>query len=206
MTKFDEVKSKIEFIQKYLEGKSGEDVYGSKQHRFKLNSTLTEAQITNIERYHNIILPPDYRRFLLEIGNGGMGPGYYGLLPLLGHHYFDPKYLSVPFQYTDVWLYNSENVDLDNETDEEFESRMNGAMPIADYGCSLECYLVITGAEAGNMWWDARGTTHEIAPVVDSDGNHLNFLTWYDMWLTPIYNELNNWIQAFQDYQTRKSS
>jgi hypothetical protein len=37
--------------------------------------------VVQFEKHHNITLPDDYRRFILQAGNGGAGP-HYGLLPL----------------------------------------------------------------------------------------------------------------------------
>src|SRR5437016_4283502 len=56
-------------------------VFGADQHEYRLNPCLTEAQIQKFERAYEITLPPDYRAFLMEVGNGGAGP-YYGIVPL----------------------------------------------------------------------------------------------------------------------------
>lgn len=192
MTKFDEVKSKVEFVQKYLKGKSPETLFGSNRHKFELSPCLSDNEISEFETKHNIVLPAQYRRFISEIGNGGMGPGL-GVIALGFQNYrenpdplYYPEYLSVPFQYTETWNYDFETFDFENEADEEYEYRLAGSIPIALYGCTHECQLVITGEEAGNIWWDERGTDYGILPHTDSNGNHIDFITWYDSWLDEI--------------------
>ena len=48
----------------------------------RLYSPLTEAEATEFEVKHGITLPEGYRRFLIEVGNGGEGPPGYGLARL----------------------------------------------------------------------------------------------------------------------------
>ena len=69
-------------------------VFGTHQHHYLLGPTLTEAEIAAFEDKHEIRLPDDYRVFLAEAGNGGLGPDspmfmgasgagpFYGLLTL----------------------------------------------------------------------------------------------------------------------------
>ena len=47
-----------------------------------LNPCLGEHEVESFEAQYNISLPEAYRRFLLEVGDGGAGPPYYGLVPL----------------------------------------------------------------------------------------------------------------------------
>jgi hypothetical protein len=55
--------------------------FGAAQHRYELRPPLSEARLLEIEAASGCRLPPDYRDFLLELGDGGAGP-YYGLVPL----------------------------------------------------------------------------------------------------------------------------
>lgn len=54
------------------------NLFGSESHAYKLNQPLSNQTLTEFENEHQITLPQDYRAFLEQIGNGGMGP-YYGL-------------------------------------------------------------------------------------------------------------------------------
>ena len=61
--------------------KSRVKVFGSEGHMFACNATLSESVVREFEAQYRIVLPVDYRSFLLEVGNGGAGPAY-GLFPL----------------------------------------------------------------------------------------------------------------------------
>jgi hypothetical protein len=49
-------------------------------------------------------------------------------------------------------------------------SVMNGALPICHKGCALRIWLVVSGGEAGNVWYDGRADYTGIAPVLMRDG------------------------------------
>lgn len=53
---------------------------GSK-HNGRLGRVLSEDEVVAFEREYGITLPEEYRTFLLEVGDGGLGPGG-GLCPL----------------------------------------------------------------------------------------------------------------------------
>ena len=48
---------------------------------FAMNPPAEESDLLTFEERNQVHLPEDYRRFLLEVGNGGAGP-FYGLEPL----------------------------------------------------------------------------------------------------------------------------
>ena len=43
--------------------------------------------------------------------------------------------------------------------------QVNGAIPICHQGCAYRNWLVITGAEAGNVWEDLRADEKGLRPV-----------------------------------------
>src|SRR5947209_1602571 len=45
------------------------------KHKGCVNPVLSEEELVAFERKHRITLPEEYRTFLLEVGNGGLGPG-----------------------------------------------------------------------------------------------------------------------------------
>lgn len=111
------------------------------KHRYQLNPCLTEDEVQAFECQNNVILPDDYRQFLLELGNGGVGPGF-GMLKLLSknHYYYC---LDKPFPYEfpeDMILANG-------------ELNFNGTFPLAEYGCGMVALLVITGKQRGKLWF-----------------------------------------------------
>ncbi|MFC9227489.1 SMI1/KNR4 family protein [Streptomyces decoyicus] len=55
--------------------------FGADTHRYALAPPLPRAEIRAFEEAHGIELPPEYRSFTAEVGNGPAGPGH-GLMPL----------------------------------------------------------------------------------------------------------------------------
>ena len=51
-------------------------VFSSRTHQYRLNPCLSVEQVEDIERRIGLRLPDQYRRFILEVGDGGPGPGY----------------------------------------------------------------------------------------------------------------------------------
>lgn len=156
--------------------------FGDIGHQYYLNPCLSEDEVIDFETQHQIRLPEGYRRFLLEIGNGGLGPDY-GLLELgrfgyrdtLENPEFYSGYLSRPFPHTKAWNYH--DVDQYEEADEEYINQMQGSLYISTRGCTMEVHLVVTGSEAGNLWMDDRGADYGITPL------NVDFITWYISWL-----------------------
>ncbi len=186
-------------------------VFGANGHGYKLNPPLPLAVIEAFEVRHGVSLREDYRRFLIEIGNGGAGP-YYGVLPfgkddddrdwdgggLVG----DP---SKPFLHTSAWNLPESFWDgepdwspdtpieeqdrLMEAWDRELEAHywnpaiMNGAIPVCHRGCALRQWLVIQGDQRGFVWNDSRVDNAGIAPVLDESGQPVTFADWYMGWL-----------------------
>ncbi|MCC5615948.1 SMI1/KNR4 family protein [Nostoc sp. CHAB 5836] len=88
------------------------EVFGSESHQYQFKRCLSNKDIQVFESRYNIRLPSEYRNFLLEIGNGGAGPGY-GLSGLSGIEDEDVipeklcqenyEILSKPFPLTQAW-------------------------------------------------------------------------------------------------------
>lgn len=54
---------------------------GSRTHKYELGTCLTEPELGALESSYGVELPTEYRLFVLNVSNGGVGPGY-GLEPL----------------------------------------------------------------------------------------------------------------------------
>lgn len=188
------------------------NVFGSQAHGFHTYPTLSEKAVGKFEARHRVTLPPEYRGFLIHVGNGGAGPAY-GLFKL-GEmdDGFDYKtwtendgfvgVLSLPFPHTGPWndlseepVYDESRAD-DPEWEDAYErqrdawedrvywnpANVNGAIPICHLGCALRQWLVVTGSEAGNVWDDRRADHGGLKPVRRS-GRRVKFLRWYRSWL-----------------------
>lgn len=205
-----ELKSKHDKLKKLDGGsffKSGlYKTFGSDTHRYKFNPCLTTETLSNFEKSHSITLPPDYKSFLTEIGNGGSGPAY-GLFALLDWNYEleteHNNFLSTDFPYTQKWnnKYALYTDDEDYTLTEEFQKweqeyfsnkHITGSLRICHYGCAIYYLLVVTGTEAGNIWVDDRASDGGIYPALSNiTGQTLTFINWYDEWLNENLKKLS---------------
>jgi hypothetical protein len=183
-------------------------MFGADSHHFALNDPLSEETVGTFETLHGVSLPADYRHFLTAIGNGGAGP-FYGVFPLgtmddaFGLQSWKENdgivcTLAEPFLLEGEWNDLTgkpsevplELIDPEFESKiEEFDARywgssiMNGAIPICHTGCALRIWLVLTGKQAGHLWYDARAEFGGIAAMTLSDGSSLTFAAWYEEWV-----------------------
>jgi len=193
-------------------------VFGAEGHRFILNEPLSEQDVLTFEKEHGIRLPQDYRDFITRLGNGGAGPDY-GLFPLgyrdgdlesplqpwtEGHGFVGV--LSQPFEFDSPWNDTSglPNFDPTDERQDEFDQQMdafekrywssalmNGAFPICHRGCALRLWLVVTGDEAGHVWYDGRADYTGLSPVLTKDGSRASFSSWYFEWLDSCLEQIS---------------
>jgi hypothetical protein len=180
----------------------------------RLNPTLSESELAAFEKEHRITLPEEYRTFLLEVGNGGLGPGY-GLSTLAESAENSPTPdLDKPFPFS-FRLYAEERArwreELRTHSWEEAlarrRERRGGAPPpereYAQLGVLFlatpdppwaSVYLVITGEDRGMMWMYGGecGWVPE-APTSDEDerqiDNFRGFFRWYEDWLDEIVSK-----------------
>jgi hypothetical protein len=184
------------------------DDFCGQVHRDQLNPPLSEAEVRTFEVQHRIVLPPDYREFLLQLGNGGAGPAYgvFKLGWMDGNRGDEPWQenggfvgcLSEPFPHIGAWN-DLEGKPQDNpwERDDraEFERQMNefdrryydtknvnGAIPICHLGCALRQWLVLTGSEAGHVWNDDRADFEGLYPFQYKNAHRMSFMQWYRAW------------------------
>ncbi|MEH2065035.1 MAG: SMI1/KNR4 family protein [Nostoc sp.] len=155
------------------------EVFGSESHQYQFKPCLSNKDIQVFESRYNITLPSEYRNFLLEIGNGGAGPGY-GLSGLLGIEYEDVipekvyqenyEILSNPFTLTKAWndldLIVNNNTSSVTNSDAYFDDKfIQGTLTITNYGCGIYAMLVITGEQSGKIWIDDRTNDNGIYPA-----------------------------------------
>lgn len=195
-------------------------VFGSQVHGFRTYPPLSEEAVCQFEARHCVTLPLEYRGFLIHVGNGGAGPAYglfklgemddrFGHKPWTENGGFVGM-LSLPFPHTGPWndlseepVYDESRED-DLEWEVEYERQMNawedrvywnpanvnGAVPICHLGCALRQWLVVTGAEAGNVWDDQRTDHGGLKPVQQGGRHRVTFLQWYRSWLDDALRQL----------------
>ncbi len=191
---------------KRLQSAPPKSTFGADSHGFELYPSLTDSEVADFEEQHGVALPPEYRDFLVHIGNGGAGPAH-GVFRLgvmdngFGHAKWHAKSdfvgdLSAPFPLTGAWndLTGEPEYDETNEDQYEidlevFEQRywstenVNGAVPVCHLGCAYRQWLVVTGDEAGNVWCDDRADRKGIYPLADDASTRFTFVQWYRQWL-----------------------
>jgi hypothetical protein len=142
------------------------------EHKGCLNPVLSEEEVVAFERQHRITLPKEYRTFLLEVGNGGLGPGY-GLSTLAEAAEESPtRDLDKPFPFSfrlyqedrARWREESRGLSAKEVIALSKERRKAGPPPEMEYVqpgvLSLanpdppwaSVYLVITGEDRGMVW------------------------------------------------------
>lgn len=147
--------------------------FGSGRHNFELRPCADPDDLATFESLCEITLPPDYRRFILELGDGGAGPAY-GLLSLAAALTHDPTpvgpdLLQQPFPHTDPT----------SAPDASAVPRAPrpGSITLCDEGPHHSHFLVITGPAHGTLWIDHTPAGGGYQPL------HVTFLTWYERWL-----------------------
>ena len=180
---------------------------GALEHEYRLHPTLPEQALAGFEREHGLTLPAEYRLFLAQAGNGGAGP-YDGLVPLAAWRpelmlvgmvvEFEgdrPRMVDGKPVFVDI----RPRPEIDRPADPSrpfllegpWPRRDNDVLPAEDAhpldGCTLlsemgdgyQCFLVVTGRRAGEVWEDfTHGEAYEaIRPA------GCTFLAWYERWL-----------------------
>jgi hypothetical protein len=189
----------------------GLKLFGADKHKYHLAPTLSNEEVSHLEAQYKMTLPEGYRRFLLEVGDGGAGP-YYGLHSLSEAIKYsgttrEPDILSRPFpleKALDLFEKCGEAGSWDDyfariETDEKYYdkvrrcvSRFNkphytqGTLYLCDYGDGIAFRLVVTGPQVGNIWIDDRvggfGGLFPLSPEGKASPP-TSFLKWYENWL-----------------------
>lgn len=177
-------------------------IFGSTSHKYQFNVKLSNNQLFNFENNHKIILPEDFRKFILHIGNGGCGPDY-GLLKIEKGILDVPHYpkeseiinLSNPFRFDTLWNLEYQGDEEYQQWEEKyFDSKWcDGMLRICDRGCGTFVNLVITGKERGNVWIDDRANDGGIYPFNYYKGVYkTSFVEWYSNWIEESLQKFNS--------------
>jgi hypothetical protein len=179
-------------------------VFGARAHKYQTHPALP-ATIVAFERAHGARLPDAFRAFLLEVTDGGAGPGY-GLfslerspgddvaedLALLAQPFESEVYFSLEAPDPDA----AEDEDAHEAAMSEYWREMPGTMTLCHYGCALRAQLVVTGPLAGMVVFDARADMAGVRPFgskqrewngwkvpLADDPTSLDLLAWYRDWI-----------------------
>jgi SMI1 / KNR4 family (SUKH-1) len=138
---------------------------------------VSREEVEAFETEHGIALPEGYRRFVLEIGNGG--EKFYDIVPLgrVPRHFHrraedEFARLANPFPFTKFWVWEAE----DSPDEARMEQVGDGRLILGDQGCGIYWALIVTGPQRGQMWHLTGEGIQPCAPPRD-------FLSWYEYWL-----------------------
>ena len=185
-------------------------IFGADDHRFLLNPVLTRAELLDVESAVGVRLPADYGSFLVEVGNGGAGPGF-GIAAVvrrgdswlwtgndaaavakLGVEFapFGPQVLAdhqrarpAEDHFADHESYVAACRSWVQREDELYDEESYGTLAIAEQGCGHCWRLVVSGPYRGLVWDDARGSDMPLTPLTDRAGDRVGFGRWYLDWL-----------------------
>lgn len=202
------MKSQLVSIQSKLKRLIEKDrkltTFGADVHQYELNQTLSEDYLQKWQEKYNVQLPTDYRDFLTQIANGGVGP-YYGLYSLEEamqeaenfsyinetENIAEPFAIDFPISKTEtddfIKYYNQCLDDGEDDEIQYFDSitPLTGAIFLAEYGCGWSYFLVVKGDLAGTVWFQGD----YLSPCI-YENRILSFSEWYEEWLNKSLADL----------------
>lgn len=153
------------------------------------SSGVTSSRIEAFEARWGIVLPDEYRAFLLTVGDGAPGP-WGGLIPL-GYEP-DPSTgelvplseeigarIREPFKGSTDGA-ESELAEERDDGDPREEATWDGVLPLAWGGDTMWAWLVVTGPERGRVWETESGSWF---PAATPLCRPVTFREWYAVWL-----------------------
>jgi hypothetical protein len=216
MARLDDIKQKLTELQRL---DSGLQFWGARNHEYRLHAPLAVDELRRYEEQYGVRFPESYASFLLELGNGGAGPGV-GLYTLSEsvskfeekcdwckkHRYVRPC-LDLPFpantMLAEVMCKIHEQVANDiyeqmKRPKVHLPSNIDGVMEVSNESC-CQLYLVVTGDQRGCIW-SAGNQEDDWLPAGD-DPNRLGFLDWYESWLdgSLMPGALESWLNSTGD-------
>ena len=156
--------------------------------RSLLSAPLDSGFVEAFEASHQVRLPEDYRAFLLQVGDGGDGPGLY--MRPLGAPFDD----SAPWEEGTVHRAPGEPNELLHQpfshtqpvhlpADATWADTTAGALLLFDHGCALWDMLVVTGPERGHIWLDRLADDEGLRPATHGGAQRVGFAEHYCRWL-----------------------
>lgn len=186
------IREKLKYLQEQGWRKY-QDNFAVWSHQLVINPPIPLEELIDFEKTYSLSLPEGYRRFLLEIGNGGAGP-YYGLIPLekWTTAYWDENY-GFRFNKLEHLLGECKARPLSDKDygvrpeDEWLPDWSRGTITLCDQGCNYYGLLVVRGKERGRICYMAMMGEPYYMPDLD-------FLSWYERWLDEVLTgNQNGW-------------
>jgi hypothetical protein len=174
-------------------------------HGFVFAEKLSESDVRRVESEAELVLPAEYRAFLLRFGDGEVGPARYrrlrdGLHPTSGQ----PFPLTTPFlgccSPAHQRLSEKEKWKAFHGLSREWDliPKDHGVLSLCDYGCSMYGVLITNGPFCGKVWM-LSGDAAYYGPFGGAEALHdentpsewipgesprdYSFFEWYESWL-----------------------
>lgn len=177
-------------------------IFGAEQHGYALQQ-ITRRDLLDLETHIGVILPSDYRTWLLEVGYGA-GP-YYGL--------FSPQRIAEELRYSESGTGGdvADASKIDSGQLQRFfaairdggssvgngisANSMIGAVPVGEQGCGGYSQILVAGEYRGAMFGECEEVlAYQATPLTAfwpeavsrnpaADQHPLSFLQWLDHWL-----------------------
>lgn len=183
-------------VEAVSERDTGLSIFGAKSHRWTFNAP--HPDVGGIEREHGISLPPLYRRYLSELGDGGAGPdhGIQPFGPVARSLPVDPEDLAGavperanparPFAFEGDWTMEDPGPLLLPAGVHPYD----GCVRLTDVGCGGAELLAVTGPRAGWVVTDC-------VPSGGVFGLNQPIETWFTAWLRSCLAEVGLSPSAF---------
>ncbi|MER7007569.1 SMI1/KNR4 family protein [Dactylosporangium sp. NPDC000555] len=159
------------------------------------STPVTVKNLDAVEAQLGVALPAEYRAFMLAFG-ADLGQGWGGLveprrLPGLNFARDEFAYVRRPFTMVDGACAGR------YEHEDASDSLVDGALIIAEHGCTFRTIMVVTGDRVGTVWdndWSRQGGPHEYRWLPAGNGSSyprsrelvgapVMFLDWVEPWV-----------------------
>jgi len=149
-------------------------------------SRANDAAVSQFEHRHGVTLPVDYRQFVTNVADGGIGPGC-GMFSLAEASADAPEFtgaLSAPFPYGNVdaqkaLTKRAHGVPQFSLAQPNDDGLPGGCLLLAHTGSGCFDVLVITGEQRGTIWFH---DSQRLFPI-GFGTKPLEFFDWYESWL-----------------------
>jgi hypothetical protein len=179
---------------------------------YTIHDKATEADVSFFESKFGVNIPDDLKWFVLNIANGitnSKNPTSNIIKKIDFNNYYyeeDAYNPAVPFKPTQRVVTGS--VEYDNNSTypyttfydpdhDNFDIDQNGYIALVGHGCGAFDFIVINGAEYGNIWIDNYCSNSEILPLYNKERqlDRLDFETW-----------VNEQLDTYISYYCRKEA
>lgn len=149
-------------------------------------SRTTIAAVKELEDREGVALPADYRQFVTEVADGGLGPGcgMFSVSEAFGEapSFTGPLAKEFPYGTADASsilarrAQGERQLSLDQPNEDGLPG---GCLLLAHTGCGCFDVLVITGEQRGFVWYHDMNALFPLGHGMTP----LTFLDWYESWL-----------------------